>query len=82
MAWSTRTYGKLLHIWVGIDFGLERNQAIRSLTQEFIQSVLGAFQLFLRGGGAVKCWDVRSMVGKAARVAQVISEAMPYTASL
>jgi len=53
-----------------------------SLTSEFIESTLQATTPFLRKRGSAPLSAARSLVGKAARVAQVVPDAMPFSAAL
>ena len=72
----------LVHDWVGIRFHVSEGVTILSLTSEFIESTLQATTPFLRKRGSAPLSAARSLVGKAARVAQVVADTMPFSAAL
>ena len=70
------------YVWVGIRFELVGPVAVMSLTEEYLSSVLLALQPFMKRKGVATLAQARELVGKAARVAQVVPAATPFVASL
>ncbi|CAK0908047.1 unnamed protein product, partial [Prorocentrum cordatum] len=72
----------LEHEWIGIRFAMAEDCAVMGLTQNFIDELLELLRHFMAKKGHAPIKQARSLVGKAARVAQIIPAATPFAAAL
>ena len=82
MSWPKGSFTDGSHEWIGIQFEVEGASVIMSLTPDFVASVMESLRPFLRHSGVASLSQARTLVGKVARIAQVVPEATPYAASL
>ncbi|CAK0883768.1 unnamed protein product, partial [Prorocentrum cordatum] len=72
----------LEHEWIGIRFAMAEDCAVMGLTQNFVDELLELLRHFMSKKGHAPIKQARSLVGKAARVAQIIPAATPFAAAL
>ena len=82
LAWKKGCLSFGSHTWVGIVFCINGSTSVMRLTDEFTSEFLSQLDKFCQNRGVASLKAARSVVGKAARVAQVVPEASAFAASL
>ena len=72
----------LRHDWIGVTFFIADKAAVLALTDEFVASTLALLERFCRRSGCETLARARSVVGKCARVAQIVPDARPFAGAM
>ncbi|CAK0906332.1 unnamed protein product, partial [Prorocentrum cordatum] len=82
LAWSKGIFASGPHRWIGIDFEVTDGVTHMSIPAEFLEETMSLLEVFAQRGGVAPMSKARSLVGKAARIAQVVPDATPFAGSL
>ena len=83
ISWKKGFFTATGHAWIGINYEIAApGVAYMSLPPEYLESVAAALAPLTSKTGSTSVRAARTAVGKAARVAQVVPEAMPFAGSL